>query len=131
MAGVYMAKVSEGRGQLFQVTLAPKTARVLTGVSQSRGDLNLMKALYPNGKPTQSKCAQSRKLSSKSRRQTVVQERPIKGQQRTISGQYHVPGTRKIQKCQKHMSSCSTRKHVFLLNKKTCLLVEQENMCSC
>ena len=46
MAGIYMAKVSAGRGQLFQVTLAPKTARVLTGVSQSRGDLHLMKALY-------------------------------------------------------------------------------------
>ena len=29
------------------------------------------------------------------------------------------------------MSSCLRRKHVFLLKKRTCLLVEQENMSSC
>ena len=29
------------------------------------------------------------------------------------------------------LSSCSTRGHVFLFNKKTCLAVEQEGMCSC
>ena len=29
------------------------------------------------------------------------------------------------------MSSCSTRGHVMLLNKKTCLLVEQQETSSC
>ena len=31
---------------------------------------------------------------------------------------------------QEDLSSCRTRGHVFLLNKKTCLLVEQEDMSS-
>ena len=32
---------------------------------------------------------------------------------------------------QEDMSSCSTRRHILLFYKKTCLLVEQENMSSC
>ena len=32
---------------------------------------------------------------------------------------------------QEDMSSCSTRRHVFLVNKKTCLLVQREDMPSC
>ena len=32
---------------------------------------------------------------------------------------------------QEDMPSCSTRRHVFLFNKKTCLLVQQDNMSSC
>ena len=32
---------------------------------------------------------------------------------------------------QEDMSSCSTRRHFFLLNKKTCLLVEPEDISSC
>ena len=33
--------------------------------------------------------------------------------------------------CLLHKSSCSTRRHAFLFNKRTCLLVEEEDMSSC